>query len=179
METKVLINVKEGILELSGSEAFVSKYLDIYHTAIKFGDNKVHMTTVIPEAVKIEDKGASKQVRRKGSRSKSIPLEKFDLHKDSKSPSLEEFLQAKNPGKRVADYIAIIGYYITKIKGSVSFCEGNVDYAFRTLNIPNRPVHLRQIMINAKNNDDLFDLNEDGSWSMSRTGEIFVEEKLA
>ena len=125
-------------------------------------------------------KGASKITKSNGkpTKSKLISIEKFDIHKDSKSISLEDFLQEKNPGKSTANVIVVIGYYITHIKGLKSFSEGNIDYAYRTLSIPKRPNHLRQIIINAKNNNDFFESNEDGTWRLSRTGQLFVEEKL-
>jgi len=115
----------------------------------------------------------------KPTKSKTIPIEKFDLHKDAKNISLEDFLKEKNPGKTTANIIAVIGYYITVLKGSPTFTEGNVDYAYRTLSISGRPAYLRQIMINAKNKQDFFEPAEgDGVWKLTRTGEIFVDEKL-
>jgi len=114
----------------------------------------------------------------KPAKTKSITIEKFDIHKDGDNPSLEDFLKEKNPGKTTANVIAVIGYYITTQKGAEYFTEGNIDYAYRTLSIPGRPNHVRQIIINAKNNKDFFEDGEEGKWKLARTGQIFVEDKL-
>ena len=117
--------------------------------------------------------------RSSATKAKAIAIEKFDLHKDANNVSLEDYLKEKNPGKTTANIITVIGYYITVMKGAESFSEGNIDYAYRTLSIPGRPTHLHQIMINAKNKQDFFEYSgEDGKWKLSRTGEIFVDEKL-
>jgi hypothetical protein len=112
-------------------------------------------------------------------RAKSIEIEKFDPHKNAQAPSLEEFLSTKKPGASAGQRLLVIGYYITKVKGAPSFSEGNIDYAYRILKLTGRPAFLRQILINNKNNNDWFDPAADKvRWVLTRTGEIFVEEKL-
>jgi hypothetical protein len=189
METKANINLKEGTVELAGSEEFVSKYLDIFKDLLgqKTYNPKIDRTTEVKEEVENElpqtkNKAEKKNGSKKGgkpTKAKSIQIEKFDIHKDASNPSLEDFLKEKAPGKTTANIIAVMGYYITVMKGKDSFSEGNIDYAYRTLSIPGRPGHLRQIMINAKNNQDFFEpTDENGTWMLTRTGEIFVDEKL-
>lgn len=187
METKALINVKEGTVELTGSEEFVSKYLDIFKDML---DTKLFVAKKAkhePEEDEEEEEDSPKETNgkvkkeKKGTKpvkAKNITIEKFDLHKDKDNPSLEDFLKEKNPGKTTANVIAVIGYYITILKGADYFSEGNIDYAYRTLSIPKRPNHLRQIIINAKNDKDFFEPGEEGKWKLARTGEIFVDEKL-
>jgi hypothetical protein len=185
MDTKANINLKEGTVELIGSEEFVSKYLDIFK---EFFSTQNHQH---PKQNKDESNGGDvtetfrtngkeKKEKRTGkpAKAKNISIEKFDLHKDKDNPSLEDFLKDKNPGKTTANIIAVIAYYITMIKGIEYFSEGNIDYAYRTLSIPGRPNHLRQIIINAKNDKDFFEAGEEGKWKLTRTGEIFVDEKL-
>lgn len=186
METKALINLKEGSVELIGSEEFVSKYLDIFKDKLdlKRVPSKKEVIEVDDEEA-IETKQNELKIREKKekrasktTKAKNITIEKFDMHKDEDNPSLEEFLREKNPGKTTANVIAVIGYYITVLKGAEYFSEGNIDYAYRTLSIPKRPNHLRQIIINAKNDKDFFEQGEEGKWKLARTGEIFVDEKL-
>lgn len=115
----------------------------------------------------------------KPKKTKAIQIEKFDLHKAGDIPSLDDFLKAKVPGKATANVIAVIAYYITVIKGAETFSEGNIDYAYRTLGLKRRPTYLHQILINAKNQQDFFEpADAYGVWRLTRTGEIFVEEKL-
>ncbi len=185
METKALINLKEGTVELVGSEEFVSKYLDIFKDKLDSKRVTAKKEVIEDEEEEIqlkqhEAKGKEKKEKKasKPTKAKNIAIEKFDIHKDKDNPSLEDFLKEKNPGRTTANVIAVIGYYITVIKGAEYFSEGNIDYAYRTLSIPKRPNHLRQIIINAKNDKDFFEPGEEGKWKLARTGEIFVDEKL-
>lgn len=187
METKANINLREGTVELSGSEEFVSKYLDIFKDLLNQKPQPTipshHSTEANKQAKDVvgnqSDRKNGNKRSSKPAKAKSIQIEKFDLHKDASNPSLEDFLKEKAPGKTTANIIAVIGYYITIIKGADTFSEGNIDYAYRTLSIPGRPAHLHQIMINAKNKQDFFEpTDENGTWKLTRNGEIFVDEKL-
>lgn len=74
-----------------------------------------------------------------------------------------------------------IGYYITKINYQEYFTEGNIDYAYRILNLGGKPVHLKQIIYNLKNDRIWFKKVIDGGitgWRLTRQAEIYVEEKL-
>ncbi|WP_041363790.1 hypothetical protein [Methylomonas methanica] len=88
-------------------------------------------------------------------------------------------MEEKKPGKGNGNIIAVIGHYITEKLGEEHFSEGQVEYAYKMLNIK-RPNHLRQIMINEKNKRDLFEPNaEDATkWQLTRAGEIFVSDQL-
>jgi len=109
----------------------------------------------------------------------NIEIEKFDAHSAENKPSLEDFFKEKSLGASSGEKLAIIAYYITKHNGAESFSEGNIDYAYRLLKLKNRPKHLRQILINNKNNNDLFDFNSSGDrWVLTRTGLITVEDRL-
>jgi hypothetical protein len=111
-------------------------------------------------------------------RAKSVELEKFDAHKTDQAPSLEDFLVEKQP-KSSSEWLAVVAYYITKLKGLDTFSEGNIDYAYRILQRGDRPAHLRQVLINYKNKYDLFDFSPDGDrWILTRTAVILVENKL-
>lgn len=110
-------------------------------------------------------------------KSKSFPVEKFDIHAEGEKQSLEDFLKVKQPTGSV-NTIAVIAYYIMFIKELDYFSEGNIDYAYRTLSIPKIPIHLRQVITNAKNKNDFFEPTEDGKWKLTRTGELFVHNKL-
>jgi hypothetical protein len=122
----------------------------------------------------VRDSGSAQ----KKTKAKSVDLEKFDPHKTDKAQSLEDLLIEKKP-ESAAEWLVVVGYYITKIKGQPSFSEGNVDYAYRITQRTDRPAHLRQVLINYKNNQDLFDFAPDGTrWVLTRTAEILVEDKL-
>ncbi len=117
----------------------------------------------------------------KKTHAKEIDTEKFDAHGNDIIPSLEKFYEEKNPGKSSTTRILVFAYYVQIIAGQKYFTEGNIDYAYRVLHIKDRPAHLAQTITNQKNSADWFDRSEvDGKkvWTVTRTGQIFVESKL-
>jgi hypothetical protein len=125
-------------------------------------------------------KKSAKKNAKKGAKTKakSVVPERFDVHKSDNQPSLKDFLDEKKPGENTGNVIATIAYYIICMRKKPSFTEGNIDYAYRTVPIKGRPKHLRQIIINNKNQRDLFEEADEENWKLTRTGEIFVEEEL-
>ena len=182
METKAKINLREQIIELEGSEEFVQKYLDQFSALLKLNQRTdvAPLDRAVDKPKPTADSAATKPNAQKGKpKAKSISMEKFDIHGGADCPSLEDFFKEKNPGESAGDRIAVIGYYITVHKKQPCFSEGNVEYAYRMLQLKGRPTHLRQVIINNKNQRDLFEQHEDGvNWKLARSGEIFVDEKL-
>ena len=109
---------------------------------------------------------------------KSVKIEEFDLSKSNEKPSLEEFMNLKNPGESTYDRIVVIAYYITRLLKEDCFTEGQIEYAYKALQLNNRPGHLRQTINNAKNAKVWFKDVVQGQWSLERLGEIYVEDKL-
>jgi hypothetical protein len=59
------------------------------------------------------------------------------------------------------------------------FLRGNIDYAYRVLRLNKRPAHLRQTIVNMKNRQVwISDSTPNGNWTLSRNGEIYIEDKL-
>lgn len=190
-------------IELDGDEAFIERQLENFYS--RFNIDSVVKTRTEPRLLNSTDEsetygnGRARKGKtpsdagtvKKGGEPKpasqakhagkapSISPERFDAHKTADAPSLEDFFANKKPGKSVGERAAVIGYYIMKIKGESTFSEGHIDYAYRLLKISGRPAFLRQVLINNKNQNDWFDFAPDGvRWVLTRTGEIFVEEKL-
>jgi len=88
-------------------------------------------------------------------------------------------VEEKKPGTANGIRIAVIGYYITEVLGQENFTEGQIEYAYKMLDLK-RPNHLHQIMINNKNEKDYYEPVEetDSTWRLTRTGEIFVADEL-
>ena len=179
--TKAIINLKEGIIELEGSEEFVRSYLDEF---------KIMLNT--PEKVKTSvdkkgsgDKGARNEESRekkKGTTKKTVPkisAERFEIHGNNNIPALSDFMNEKKPGTSNGNIIAVVGYYITELLGNETFSEGQLEYAYKMLKLT-RPKHLHQIMINEKNRNDYYEPDSENNtlWRLTRTGEIFVSDQL-
>ena len=183
--TKAKINVKEGTIELEGSESFVRGYLDEFKELLK-SPTKVDISPSQdeePKAPAAKKAPVKKSTTTKSSASKKsapkVSMERFNIHGDEEVPSLEAYMEEKKPGTGNGNIIAVIGHYITERLGEDNFSEGQIEYAYKMLKI-NRPNHLRQIMINEKNKRDLFESNaEDNTkWHLTRAGEIFVSDVL-
>lgn len=111
----------------------------------------------------------------------SISPDEFDVYQNDYKESLESFFKRKKPGNGNPNRIVTIAYYITKINHQDYFTEGNIDYAYRILNLAGKPVHLKQIIINLKNERIWFQKTIDQritGWKLTRQAEIYVEEKL-
>lgn len=181
--TKAKINLKEGTIELEGSESFVSGYLDEFKELLK-APQKTEPKSPPPAPKAAAKKApAKKAAASKATTGKKaapkVSMERFDIHGGNDIPSLSKFMEEKKPGTGNGNIIAVMGFYITDLLGNDNFTEGQIEYAYKMLKLK-RPAHLRQIMINEKNKRDLFEADAEDStlWSLTRTGEIYVSDSL-
>ncbi|RQO30973.1 hypothetical protein DBR32_09710 [Taibaiella sp. KBW10] len=154
----------------------------INDSELAFQTGKVEELKSIILGIYKEQPSKSKKVTNsasaKKSPAKSIKIEEFDLSKSEEKPSLEEFINLKRPGESTNDRIVVIAYYITRIVKADFFTEGQVEFAYKALQLNNRPGHLRQTINNVKNTKVWFKDIAQGHWSLERLGELYVEEKL-
>ncbi|MGN6567136.1 MAG: hypothetical protein ACTHJ0_04250, partial [Flavipsychrobacter sp.] len=106
---------------------------------------------------------------------KSIEIAEFDLFKDENKESLEELFIRKKP-RNTGEKILTIAYYISKVNNDNIFNEGNIEYAYKALQLKDRPNHLRQTIINIKNKKGWFKEHSSGAWTLERLGETFVDK---
>ncbi|HLA05411.1 MAG TPA: hypothetical protein VJZ16_05460 [Syntrophales bacterium] len=178
--TRVKINLHEGTIELEGSEDFVSRYLDEFKGLISYkGAPHTKDKIETKEPIKSERKKEGAQLK-KGTKPPKVGIEEFDVKAKKDKPALKEFFDSKNPQREKGrERIVVIAYYITHHAKIEEFSEGHVEFAFKMLDLPNRPVHLRQALIDTKNKNGWVEFAEtEGKWKLSRFGEIFVEDKL-
>jgi len=102
----------------------------------------------------------------------NVKIEEFDIYKEI---GLEKIIEKTN-AKSTKEYILSIGYYINFILKNEYFTDGNIDYAFKNLKLPNRPNTLRQIITNIKNNDFWIDKVDKKHWKLTRKGELEFEK---
>lgn len=187
METKAKIDLKAGIIELEGSEAFVRSYLDEFKTMVsakKTEEVKIDPPPEKDKKTKATPKvktptNSGKQPSKTKSSAKKVQAERFDIHGEGDVPSLEKFMEEKSPGTANDQRVAVIGYYLTELLGNEYFTEGQVEYAYKMLKLA-RPGNLHQILLNAKNRKDFFESHPDDNykWALTRGCEIFVSDKL-
>jgi len=133
---------------------------------------------------KIAIKPKIKETKRKKIRSsskspKKIEIEEYDLKKDEKRKSLKEFFEEKKPKDKHPEKIMVIGYYITKMLKKSEFTEGNIDFAILALKLGKRAPNLHQVMLDMKSKRQFLETGtKTNSWTLSRIGELFVEDHL-
>lgn len=109
---------------------------------------------------------------------KSVKVEQFDAFNNKKS--LKNLFEEKQPGTSSRNRITLIAYYIINVLKMNSFSDGHIEYGYKVLKLDKRPKHLRQTIINIKNDNLYFeDAEPKGTWKLSRNGEIFIEEELS
>lgn len=188
MNAKAKLVLGSSSIEIEGSEEFVERNLSWFKTSvpsepIHLGSND-NQEVLSKQSTATANKAPKKlseasQGGQKPKKTKLIQAERFDIYKGTDRPSLEDFLVQKQPGEAAGNRIVVIAYYIIELLKVSTFTEGNIEYAYKTLNLKNRPTHLRQIIINLKNERDWFEQDEaSGTWRLTRSGEIFVSEKL-
>lgn len=183
MTTKAKIDLVNNVVELEGSEQFVTKYLDEFRQLLR--DRPI---AYAPN----EHSPPSQSGKKKTKKEKTIPakktkgpkkveIEEFDIEGDTASsiPSLREFYKEKKPGTSNHKRIVVFAYYINHILKKQEFSEGQIEYAYKALGISGRPSYLHQAMIDLKNKKAWLE-NGSGSdkWAIKRLGELFVEERL-
>jgi hypothetical protein len=136
--TKAKINLKEGTIELEGSETFVDKYLEGFQQQIK---NLIKSTNpvftnqlpsvVMPVQLKDESEKAEKKKQTKVAQT-VIPIP-LDLKGKNGAPTLREFYIQKNP-KSLAESLTVFAFYLKEYltiekmeAGHVSSCCKEVD----------------------------------------------------
>lgn len=181
-ETRAKITIGDNSVELEGSEEFVSKHLESFRNLLEARTATQHQhqaEKTIEENKQVRGNGnlVSKDNKKARRKIVSPSPEEFDISKSSDTPSLKEFYEQKNPGITAQKRFVVIAYYIQKIKKFPSFTGGQIEFAYKALDLKNRPTNVYQIIINAKNRSSWFEEAENG-WKLTRLGEIYVEEKL-
>ncbi len=186
MNAKAIINLKEGTIDLEGSEEIVSKYLDIFKEKISFSVSKSEIGELnrrTPKTMR-ESQPKDEEKTRKPRTAPKVDIEKFNIDGDKAKgvPALEDFMKAIDSEKLKSshEFILAVSYYVTKVVKSIDFSDGNIEYAYKVLDTSNRPVHLRQIITNLKNKNSWFEPSDTDNkrWKLTRIGEIYYEKNL-
>lgn len=137
--------MKEGTIDLEGSEEFVSKYLDefkIYlNNVTKYPPKELIDTTVIPKKT---DKNNSTKTSRKSTSFSLIPL---NLKKDNEKPSLVELFTEKTP-KTNQEIVTLFAYYLKNYLHIEEMQPGHALFCFSEIKKP-KPLSILQLFRDA------------------------------
>lgn len=109
--TKAKINLKEGTIELEGSEAFVTKYIEEFKEKL---ENLKSPDTSATTTQSIDTGKVGVKRRKKGSGTiQNIAPIPLDLMGKNGKPSLKDFYKEKKP-KTFMEKVAFFTYYLDK-----------------------------------------------------------------
>jgi len=171
--TKVRIDLKQGIIELEGSETFVQKNLDEFKSLIKQQPIEGISPTRAAKKKEAIEKPAKKPKKRLP---KTVESEEFAVRGEG-IPSLKEFFQEKNPDSNL-EINAVLGYYIQNYAKRPEISEGNYAYGYKAIG-KKRPKFLHQSIIDTKNKKGwIKEGSSTDTWKLTSAGEDYVMYEL-
>lgn len=123
--TKAKINLKEGIIELEGSEEFVQKNLDGFKDYIS-----KPMDDLLNENAKTLNGSTRQSKSTVRPTVDTVVPDEFDIRGNDTIPSFRKFVDEKKPDGSAPDMIAVTGFYFKQYLKKEEFSEGNVMYAY-------------------------------------------------
>jgi hypothetical protein len=175
--TKAKINLKEGIIELEGSENFVIKQLDIFKDLIQNQKSpplaKAPESSINQSESTDDQNSEEKKHRRKNASPKIVQPIALDLKKTDNRPSLQEFYSTKNP-KTAMEKATVFAYYLKKYLNTPKIEAGHVVSCCRAVStkVPN---DIGMTFYNAQKLYAWLQLDTSGKAEISIQGENMVE----
>lgn len=176
--TKAKINLKDGTVELEGSEAFVSKYLDTFKremNSLKVG-TPIKVTAAKEEA-KVEtdgEKTVKKKVMKTFQAVVPIPL---DLKGNQSKPSLRDFYKQKRPSNPY-ESVTVFAFYLKENLGIDKIEAGHVAACCKEVGIKT-PTNITQMFYDIHRRRGWFNLGDGRRFAEINTaGDNFVIHDL-
>ena len=168
--TKAKLNLKDGTIELEGSEAFVTKYLEIFRKEMKqFGFAEGEIKTQAP--------APKKRRRRTGKTPRLVAAISIDLKEKGEKPSLRNFYKEKSP-KSDMERVTVFSYYLKTYLGINKAEAGHVVSCCKEVHC-RIPADISQTFYNAQQHHAWLKVEKNGKFaSITIQGENLVEKDL-
>lgn len=171
IDSKYIKTIKDGVLQLTDTGIKIA--IGVINKEIVSAPKSSGKKVISQKSNPIKEKAESGKKVSKTS-AKSIKAEEFDAFKNSKKPSLEDFIKERSVNDKSSYIILAIAYYM-KTYCQSNFTDGNIEYAYKILKLT--PIlHLRQTITNQKTKHLWFSIEQDGTWSLTRAGSIDFEK---
>lgn len=183
--TKIILNLRDGLLEVEGEESFVKEvYEDFKKLANDFKSpaHKEHepriLKTVEKEGKESPKNGSSSNRKKKGVK-KSVPtfVKDLDLSVKNNSQDLKEFFKLKSPSNNMEKNVVFI-YYLKTI-GKVE--DITLDHIYTCYKYVNEkvPGALAQSLLDTASRKGWIDTSNMNSIQLPVAGENFVEHDMS
>jgi len=188
MTAKARIDIKAGIIELEGSEVFVTKYLEEFKNLITATSPKENLPEVKATPKQADEKEIPKPEPKKRGRkpgkakaetekkAKKVSSVQFDYAKTDTKPDLKSLYEEKKP-KNHGEGIAVIAYYLKQYQKAKTFSVKDMEAAYKAIEIT-PPQHIGQVMYNNKELGYYEKTGKRSVWKLTEKGSTFVEGML-
>ena len=174
--TKAKINLKEGTIDLEGSEAFVTRQLEIFAKEMK------GLRTEI-ETEPQETKGSQTQTsdekrrRRKGTIPRLVAAITLDLKQKGEKSALRDFYKQKTPSTDM-ERVALFAYYLKKYLSMDKVEAGHIVSCCKEVHC-RIPADISQTFYNAQQIHAWLKVEQNGKFAViTIQGENLVENDL-
>jgi len=173
MVTKAKIDLKEGFIELEGSEAFVSKYLELFRKEMK----DIGFTSESEIADVVTETQKKRKRQRTGKKPRLVAAIPLDLKEKGEKPSFRSFYKEKAP-KTDMERVTVFAHYLKKYLKINKIESGHVVSCCKEVHC-RVPADIPQTFYNAQQHHAWLKVEEAGKLaSITTQGENLVEIDL-
>lgn len=177
-DAKIKVNLKEGTVELEGSEEFVKSYWEKISNSLK-NMPVVHSTESLPPVNSTPNPPKNKKSKKSGQTPKKIDLSliPLDLKEKDNRPAFSKFFEEKQP-KSNQEIVTIIAYYLKTYLDIPVMKYGHALFCYNEAKKP-KPRNIVQLFRDTVFYKKWLETGkESGTVELSIAGENLVEHDL-
>ena len=178
------MNLKDGTIELEGSESFVAKQLEIFEQQIKeMGKStstnvRTNAATANPSEDQMKSEGEKSSPKKKAGKSAQalIPIP-MDLKAKDDKPALRDFYNEKKPANQW-ESVVVFAYYLKEYLKIDKMEAGHVSTCCKEVNIK-VPTSISQMFYDIQHQKGWLNLEDGRKFAeLNTSGENFVTHDL-